>query len=223
MISETLRNPLSLFEMSGRSALVTGATGAFGRAVSLALAAMGVKLTIAGSSKEELDAVAAEIVELGSEAVKLYLRPDSLHDAEAMRDAALAAYGRLDQLVIASGYNKAGFIQDQDYEEWQAIMDANVRGAWFMAKAVGKHWIDNKIKGKVVLMSSVRGRHGNVSGYTGYCTSKGASDALTRVLATKPFPAIAHKIGLPRATVAWSRSRISSRVNRRAIAKFLFV
>jgi NAD(P)-dependent dehydrogenase (short-subunit alcohol dehydrogenase family) len=64
-------------------------------------------------------------------------------------------------------------------------MDANVRGPWFMAKAVGSYWIEHKVRGKVLLMSSVRGRHGNFSGYTGYCTSKGAVDALTRVLATE--------------------------------------
>jgi NAD(P)-dependent dehydrogenase (short-subunit alcohol dehydrogenase family) len=54
-----------------------------------------------------------------------------------------------------------------------------------MAKAVGAHWITNKQRGKVLVMSSVRGRHGNYSGYTGYCTSKGATDGLTRVLATE--------------------------------------
>src|SRR6202046_3862308 len=64
-------------------------------------------------------------------------------------------------------------------------MDPNVRGPWLMAKAVGSYWIKEAIKGKVVLMSSVRGRHGNVSGYTAYCASKGATDGLTRVLATE--------------------------------------
>jgi NAD(P)-dependent dehydrogenase (short-subunit alcohol dehydrogenase family) len=102
-----------------------------------------------------------------------------------MLKAALDAYGRVDQLVVASGMNKAGFIQDLAYEDWQKVMDANVRGPWFMAKAVGTYWIENKVRGKVLLMSSVRGRHGNFSGYTGYCTSKGATDSLTRVLATE--------------------------------------
>jgi len=86
---------------------------------------------------------------------------------------------------FASGMNKAGFIHEQPYEEWQKVMDANVRGIWLMAKAVGTYWISNKVRGKVLLMSSVRGRHGNVSGYTAYCASKGATDALTRVLATE--------------------------------------
>ena len=58
--------------------------------------------------------------------------------------AALKAYGRVDQLVVASGTNKPGFIQDLAYEDWQAVMDANVRGIWLMAKAVGSYWIENK-------------------------------------------------------------------------------
>ena len=102
-----------------------------------------------------------------------------------MLDLALERFGRVDQLVVASGMNKPGFIHELEYEDWQAVMDANVRGIWLMAKAVGAHWIANKQRGKVLLMSSVRGRHGNVSGYTGYCTSKGATDSLTRVLATE--------------------------------------
>ena len=77
------------------------------------------------------------------------------------RRRARSAYGRVDQLVVASGINKPGFIQDLAYEDWQAVMDANVRGIWLMAKAVGSYWIENKVRGKVLLMSSVRGRHGN--------------------------------------------------------------
>jgi NAD(P)-dependent dehydrogenase (short-subunit alcohol dehydrogenase family) len=185
VISEPLRNPLGLFGVRGKSAVITGASGAFGRATALMLASLGAKLTLAGGSAGELEEVAKEVKSLGGECVVVPRRPDSLADAQAMVDAALAAYGRIDQLVVASGYNKAGFIQDLSYEDWQAVMDANVRGAWFMAKAVGTYFIDKGVKGKVLLMSSVRGRHGNYSGYTGYCASKGATDALTRVLATE--------------------------------------
>jgi NAD(P)-dependent dehydrogenase (short-subunit alcohol dehydrogenase family) len=185
MISEPLRNPLSMFDVKGKSALITGATGAFGRATALMLASSGVKLTLASGTASELDEVAAEAKSLGGEVVTIARRPDSLEDATAMLDLALKTYGRVDQLVVGSGYNKAGFIQDLSYEDWQAVMDANVRGPWFMAKAVGTYWIENKVKGKMLLMSSVRGRHGNYSGYTGYCTSKGATDSLTRVLATE--------------------------------------
>src|SRR5262249_44193074 len=166
MIPEQLRNPLSLFDNKGKVAIVTGASGAFGRGCAIALGALGGKLMLASGTKDELDDVAAEVREVGGEVEAIVRRPDSLDDANAMVDAALKRFGRVDQLVVASGMNKPGFIQDLAYEDWQAVMDANVRGIWFMAKAVGTHWINNKQRGKVLLMSSVRGRHGNISGYT---------------------------------------------------------
>lgn len=184
-ITPTLRDPMSMFNVKGKVAIITGASGAFGRACALTLGAVGAKLVLVSGSEEELMNVLAEVKDVGGDAVVMKRRPDSLEDAEAIRDFALKTYGRVDQLAIASGYNKAGFIQDMEYEDWQSVMDANIRGAWFMAKAVGSYWIENKIKGKMLMMSSVRGRHGNISGYTAYCTSKGGSDALTRVLATE--------------------------------------
>ena len=185
MSSETLRNPLSLFDVRDKVAIDTGATGAFGRGIALALGALGGKLVLTGGTADELATVLEEAKSLGAEAIAVQARPDTLADAERIRDTALAEFGRIDQLAIGSGFNKAGFIHEMPYEEWQTVMDANVRGPWFMAKAIGTHWIETKSKGKVLLMSSVRGRHGNISGYTAYCTSKGATDALTRVLATE--------------------------------------
>jgi NAD(P)-dependent dehydrogenase (short-subunit alcohol dehydrogenase family) len=189
MISEPLRNPLSLFDVKGKVAIITGASGTFGRATALALSSLGGKVLLVSGSKDELDAVAAEVREVGGaaggEAATMVRRPETLDDAQAMLDTALVKFGRVDQLVVASGVNKPGFIHEQSLEEWESVMDANVRGIWLMAKAVGAYWIQNKVRGKVLVMSSVRGRHGNYSGYTGYCTSKGATDSLTRVLATE--------------------------------------
>jgi NAD(P)-dependent dehydrogenase (short-subunit alcohol dehydrogenase family) len=184
-ISQTLKNPLSLFDLNGKVGLVTGASGSFGRAVSLALAALGVKLVLASGSQKELDGVLAEVKTINPDVVGIVRRPDSLEDAQAMLDLAVRTYGALDLLVIASGYNDPGFIHEQRYEAWQSVMDANVRAPWFLCKAVGTYWIANERLGKVLMMSSVRGRHGNYSGYGGYCTSKAATDGLTRVLATE--------------------------------------
>ena len=186
MITEPLKNPLSLFDVSGKSALITGASGAFGRAVAIALASLGARLTLVAGSKDALEEVAEECRSVGGEVQTINLRPDSLEDAEAMVNAAVDAYGDIELMFIGSGFNKAGFIHEQSYEEWQEVMDANVRGNWLMAKAYGSWRIENRLKGgKVVMVSSVRGRHGNISGYTGYCTSKGATNMLTKVLATE--------------------------------------
>jgi NAD(P)-dependent dehydrogenase (short-subunit alcohol dehydrogenase family) len=185
MISERIRNPLSLFDVRDKVAIITGASGSFGHACAVALGALGAKLLLASGTADELAAVVKDVRGVGGQVASIVRRPDALADAEAILTAALDAYGHVDQLVVASGTNKAGFIESQSYEDWQRVMDANVRGPWLMAKAVGGYWIKESIKGKVVLMSSTRGRHGNFSGYTAYCSSKGATDALTRVLATE--------------------------------------
>lgn len=176
---------MSLFDVRDKVAIITGASGSFGHACAVALGALGAKLLLASGTAEELETVVNDVRDVGGKVVSIVRRPDTLEDAEAILKAALDAYGRVDQLVVASGTNKAGFIENQSYEDWQRVMDANVRGPWLMAKAVGGYWIEQGIKGKVLLMSSTRGRHGNFSGYTAYCTSKGATDALTRVLATE--------------------------------------
>jgi NAD(P)-dependent dehydrogenase (short-subunit alcohol dehydrogenase family) len=177
--------PLSLFDVSGQVVVITGASGALGRIVAVALGALGAKLLLVSGSAEALEAVAVEVRGAGGEAETLERRPDSLEDAEAIIGAAVAAFGHVDSVFVASGYNKPALIEDLRYEDWQAVMDANVRGPWLMAKVLGRHLIGRRARGRLLLVSSVRGRHGNAAGYTAYSTSKGATDALTRVLATE--------------------------------------
>jgi NAD(P)-dependent dehydrogenase (short-subunit alcohol dehydrogenase family) len=176
---------LSLFDVGDKVALVTGASGSYGRTVSVALAALGCKVMMASGSEEPLEEAAQEAREGGGQVSTLVRRPDELADAEAMVEATVAAHGTIDLLVVGSGLNKPAQIQDMEYEDWQAVMDANVRGPWLLAKSFGSRLIAEGRPGKMLMVSSVRGRFGNVSGYTGYCTSKGAVNALTRVLATE--------------------------------------
>lgn len=193
MPGDILRDPLSLFDVSGKVTVITGASGALGRAAAIALGALGSRLLLVSGSADGLAAVAAEAKGAGGEVSTLTCRPDSEQDAMGILAAAVAAYGGVDSIFVASGLNKPAPIEDMPYQDWQAIMDANVRGPWLMAKAFGQYLAGRAVdgvpaRGKLVLVSSVRGRHGSPAGYTAYCTSKGAVDSLTKTLATEWGP-----------------------------------
>jgi NAD(P)-dependent dehydrogenase (short-subunit alcohol dehydrogenase family) len=186
--SEALSNPLSLFDLAGQSIVITGASGAMGRAVACALGALGARLLLVSGSAEALAVVGDEVRRSGGEVVTLVGRPDTLDDAVAIIDAGVEAFGRVDSVFVASGYNDPAAIEEMPVEQWQKIMDANVLGPWLIAKAFGEHAGSRAGGGRMVFVSSVRGRHGSPAGYTAYCTSKGAVDALTKTLATEWGP-----------------------------------
>lgn len=186
---DVLRRPLSLFDVSGKTAVVTGASGAYGRTISIALGALGCRVLLASGSKDPLEAVAREVADAGGTAQTLARRPDTLADACDIVGAAESAFGGPPHLlVVASGLNRPAPIDEMAERDWQAVMDANVRGPWLMAKAFSAAVGDDGRGRKVLFVSSVRGRHGNAAGYTAYCTSKGGVDALTRVLGTEWGP-----------------------------------
>jgi NAD(P)-dependent dehydrogenase (short-subunit alcohol dehydrogenase family) len=173
----------SLFDVSGRSALVTGATGAFGSMAARTLAAAGARLTIAGGNGDKLERVASELRSSGADVELLVRRPEDETDAEAMVEAACGAYGRIDLVVCASGMNKVGLITEQPVEDWQSVLDANVKGSWLVCRSAGRQMIEQGDGGKVVLVSSTRGKLGHTAGYSAYCPSKAAVDLLARTLA----------------------------------------
>ncbi|MBC2665698.1 SDR family oxidoreductase [Novosphingobium flavum] len=171
-----------LFDVAGKSAIVIGATGSFGKVVCATLGNAGARLVITAGNAGELDALRAELAGNGIEATAVNRRPNTEADCDAIVAAAVSAYGGVDILVIASGVNDVGMINDLTPERFQKVMLANVDGAWLMARAAGKQMIAQGRGGKVVFTSSARGKLGHPAGYTAYCTSKSAVDGLTRSL-----------------------------------------
>jgi NAD(P)-dependent dehydrogenase (short-subunit alcohol dehydrogenase family) len=174
--------PRDLFNVRGKVALITGATGAFGRIAALALSKAGAKTVLTASNSAALEKLAEEVKQAGGEAATVARRAEKESDAEAMVATGVKAFGGLDIVVAAAGMNEPAPIVDQPLERWEAIMDANVRGSWLVCKAAGAQMIKQGRGGKVVLVSSARGVRGHPAGYGGYCTSKSAIDGLTRTL-----------------------------------------
>jgi NAD(P)-dependent dehydrogenase (short-subunit alcohol dehydrogenase family) len=178
-------NSLDRFAVRGRSILVTGATGALGRAAATALAEAGALLTVAGGNGPALTGLVDELTGAGAGVTSVELRPESEDDAEAMVQAAVTAHGRLDGVLVASGMNKVAPITDMPVADFEAVMDANVRGSWLVCKAVGRQLLAQGSGGSVVLVSSTRGRLGHPAGYSAYCPSKAAVDLLAKTLAAE--------------------------------------
>jgi NAD(P)-dependent dehydrogenase (short-subunit alcohol dehydrogenase family) len=180
-MNDDLRNPMSLFDIRSKVAIVTGASGAFGAHASKVLAAAGARLVIAAGNKAELDAVAAQCRDLGAEVEALNVRPDSEQACEEITQRATARFGSVDILVVASGKNDVAKIVDMPPARFLDVMDANVTQSWLMARAAGRQMLKQG-SGKIILMSSARGLLGHPAGYTAYCASKSAIDGITRAL-----------------------------------------
>ena len=177
-----LKNPLGLFDVKGKVAIITGASGAFGALSAKVLAGAGAHVVLAASKQDELKKVAAECEALGAKAHVVALRPSSEVNCETIVKAAVDTFGKLDILVVASGLNKVAKIVDQKPEDFLDVMDANVTQSWLMARAAGKQMLAQGHGGKVILTSSARGLLGHPAGYSAYCASKSAVDGITKAL-----------------------------------------
>ena len=178
-----LKNPLSLFDIRGQTAIVAGASGAFGALAAKTLAGAGANVVLAASNTEALKKIAAECDKLGGGRTDIVaLRPSSEENCDRIVKTAVDKFGGVDILVVASGLNKVSKIAEQKYDDFLEVMDANVNQSWLMARAAGRQMLKQGRGGKVILTSSARGLLGHPAGYTAYCASKSAVDGITKAL-----------------------------------------
>jgi NAD(P)-dependent dehydrogenase (short-subunit alcohol dehydrogenase family) len=182
MPEDFLKNPLSLFDVKGKTAIVTGATGAFGALAAQVLAGAGCNLVIAAGSADALKKIASECEKLGAKVESVSSRPSSAAHCDKIVTAAVQRFGGVDILVLASGINKVAKIVDQSPDAFTEVMDVNVTQSWLMARAAGRQMLVQGRGGKVIFMSSARGLLGHPAGYTAYCASKSAVDGITKAL-----------------------------------------
>ncbi len=187
-MTDWLKNPLSLFDVTGKVAIITGASGAFGAVAARVLAVAGAKLVLTAGKKAELEAISAECASMGALVEGVNVRPSSEANCARIIEAAVARFGRVDILVVASGKNDVSKITEMSPERFLDVMDANVTQSWLMARAVTAQMTKQGGGGKIVLMSSARGLLGHPAGYTAYCASKSAVDGMTKALGCELGP-----------------------------------
>lgn len=172
----------NLFSIKGKTAIVTGATGALGSAVAKGYGYAGAKVMLTGRNESKLKELVAEMRNEGIDCEYSAGDPAVEADAERVVQDTVKAFGELNILCVCHGLSKPKSILDQSTEEWQSIMDANVKGVYLFAKYAAKQMVAQGKGGKMVITSSARSQRG-MKGYTGYCASKGAVDLLAQSLA----------------------------------------
>jgi NAD(P)-dependent dehydrogenase (short-subunit alcohol dehydrogenase family) len=174
-------SPISV-DLTGKVALVTGASGGFGRHFSLALAKNGAKVALAARRVEVLSALADEIRAAGGQAVPVKFDVTSPESIRAGVAQVAAELGGIDILVNNSGLatNKPFF--EQSEKDWDQIIDTNLKGAFLISQEVGKHMRDTQRGGSIINVASVLGLR-QTTMVTPYAVSKAGLIQLTKQMA----------------------------------------
>ncbi len=174
-------NNNSLFDLSGKTAIVTGTSRGLGQYFARALANAGADIVLASRNRASLSTFETEIQALGRRAVSLELDVRYQYSIEAMVAGAESAFGHLDILVNNAGCNIRKPALEVSWEDWNLILDTNLRGSFFMAQAVARRMVNAKY-GRIINIGSVT----SVAGYAGlgpYGASRGGIRQLTMSLA----------------------------------------
>ncbi len=168
-----------MFDLSGKTALVTGASGGIGGAIARALAEQGARVALSGTRAEALMAVSADLP--GS--VVLPCRLDDAAAVEALVPDAVAALGRLDILVNNAGITRDGLAMRMKDEDWSAVFQVNLEAAFRLARAALRPMMKAR-SGRILSISSVVGSTGN-PGQANYAAAKAGLEGMTRALAAE--------------------------------------
>ena len=173
---------LPSFDLGGQVALVTGASSGIGRHVAELLAAAGAKVALAARRRDLLDEAAGEISAAGGQSLPIacdVTRSDSVAAAVATAESDL---GPLSILVNNAGVVVAKPVLQHTEEEWDHVLDTNLKGAWLMAREFAQHLVGLKRPGRIINISSVLGFR-TIGRVPAYCAAKAGLNHLTHVLA----------------------------------------
>ncbi len=188
-------------DLSGKVAIVTGASSGIGEAVALLMAQSGAKVVVAARRQAEGESVVQKIKDNGREAIFVKTDVAKLADHEALVAATLETYGRLDTVFNNAGVNGMGPLHEQTEEDWDYQMDINLKGSFFALKTQ----IPALLKsggGSIVLNASISGEIGNAA-LSIYSASKGGVIALARAAAIE-YAAQGIRINTVNAGLIWT-------------------
>lgn len=159
-------------------ALITGASRGIGRSISLALAAQGAKIVAVDIDLKATEDFVAELKASGTEAVAVQGNVTASADVDNMIKVAKETFERIDILVNNAGITRDGLLLRMKDEDWDAVLDVNLKGAFLCSRAAAKV-MSKQRSGRIINIASVVGQMGN-AGQANYCASKAGLMGLTR-------------------------------------------
>jgi len=181
-MNEKIGVELPNYDLSGKVALVTGATSGLGKRFALVLAKAGAKVAITGRRVERLAALQSDIEAMGGVAAAIALDVTDPASISACVEETERTLGPLDILVNNAGMNVQALPAEVTPEGFDTMFDTNVRGAFFMAQAAGRSMMARGAGGRIVNIASI-GAHTVLPGLTIYCMTKAAIGMMTKSLA----------------------------------------
>ena len=172
-----------MFDLTGKTALVTGGSRGLGRAIALALARQGADVAVNyRGNQEAADDVVAEIAALGRRGVAIQGDTSGGREAcDAIVKGGIDALGSVDILVNNAGITRDNLLVRMDAEEWDAVIDTNLGGPFWMTRAIARPMMKARA-GRIINMSSAAGRMGN-PGQANYAAAKAGLIGLTKTTA----------------------------------------
>jgi 3-oxoacyl-[acyl-carrier protein] reductase len=168
-------------KLAGKVALVTGGAQGIGKAVALLLARNGAEIVVSDINLEKAEETAKEVQALGRKALATKVDVAALGDVEKMVEAILVQFGKVDILVNNAGIARDKLILRMTEEDWDAVLNINLKGTFNCTKAVVRHMSKQK-SGKIVNIASVVGEMGN-AGQGNYAASKAGVIGFTKTIA----------------------------------------
>ena len=176
-----LPSGLSIFDLTGKVALVTGGGRGLGRTMAVALASAGADLVVVGRTAADLDAAAKEVQEQGRTAHTIVADVTVPEQVDAMVAEAVSRAGHIDILVNNAGMNIRKPVIEYGVDDWDQVIGLNLRGYFLVARAVGRHMVERGY-GRVINVTSILASIG-LPNQAAYASSKGAITQLTKVMA----------------------------------------
>jgi NAD(P)-dependent dehydrogenase (short-subunit alcohol dehydrogenase family) len=172
-----------IFNLRGKTAVITGGGMGLGRAIAEGLAQYGASVALVDLNLEHAQAAAEGIQAAGGTALAISCDVSRQEQVQATVEKTLSEFGKIDILVANAGIGKRSLAEDMSFEEWQQVLDVNLNGVWYFDQEVGKHMIARGEGGSIINMASIAALVGVTTGNVNYAASKGGITALTRCLA----------------------------------------